>query len=520
MSVGISGFQWAFVDDSGFQWAFVGRQWTQWASIFSIITFHLYFRTQSPKEKSIKNQCYCGKSFRKTVDLSKHQRNHCQMLKDFRLTGLIKCNKCPKTFKSLIDLKQHQKEDSLSSPQCPNAITCGSCGNGFNTKDYQEHFFEGHCYNLEKPYRCLGCGISFKTAFSYFCHSEICTQKLKATEYGNDHLMFKRSCDKCGLQLNSIRGWRSHIRKCGRKPTEKHGFGWHHHQNCCCSNCASRLRRTNLKKHSKQFIQDSEWKANVRVNGENVEVDLGSKFPPFDDASQPIRKKITSKQRLNAKKRNRNRLKPKLNSLLMDPFEILCDIYEWLEFFLVDSEWFEWLIFHFPYFSLNTIYTGISLLRWLDSHRIHLLVNSEWIDLLIFHIPQLLFNIFCIGLYVIRSLISYSSSMDPFGILCDIYEWLVFFLVDSEWFEWLIFHFPYFSLNTIYIGISLLRWLDSYRIGLLVNSEWIDLLIFHIPQFLFNIFCIGLNVTRCLISSSKNQSGICYIKEFLFIFLL
>ena len=480
-----------------------------------MISYHLYFRTKSPNEKSAKEMCYCGKSFRKSVDLSDHQEMHCQTLKDFRKTGLIKCNKCPKTFESLIDLIQHRKEDSLSSPQCPNAITCGSCGNGFNSKEYQEHLLEGYCCNLDKPYRCLDCGISFRTVSSYFYHSEICTQKLKATEHGKDHQMFEKTCDNCKLKFNSTRGWVCHIRKCGKKPIQKNGYEWRHHEDCCCSKCVTQLRRTT---HSKQFGKDSEWKANVRINGENVEVDLGSKFSPFDDASQPIRKKITSRQRLNAKKRIRNKQKP--YSSLMDPFEILCDIYEWLEFFLVDSEWFEWLIFHFPYFSLNTIYTGISLLRWLDSHRIHLLVNSEWIDLLIFHIPQLLFNIFCIGLYVIRSLISYSSSMDPFGILCDIYEWLVFFLVDSEWFEWLIFHFPYFSLNTIYIGISLLRWLDSYRIGLLVNSEWIDLLIFHIPQFLFNIFCIGLNVTRCLISSSKNQSGICYIKEFLFIFLL
>ena len=420
-SVGVSkqqGRLWASVGNSGRHWAIVAISGQEWASVgntghqdeYNI--FHLYFRTQSPKEKSIKYQCYCGKSFRGSVDLSKHQRNYCQTLKDFRKTGLVKCNKCPQSFKSLIDLKQHQKEDSLSSPQCPNAITCGSCGNGFSTKNFQEHFFEGHCYNLEKPYRCLDCGISFRTASSYFCHSEICTQKLKTTEHGKDQQMFEKSCDNCGLQFNSIRGWLCHIRKCGKKPTEEHGFEWHHHRNCCCSNCSRRLRRTNLKNHSKLFNQDSEWKANVRVNGENVEVALGSKFPAYNDTSQPIKKRITSKQRLNAKKRDRN--KQKLNSSLMDPFEILCDIYEWLEFFLVDSEWFEWLIFHFPYFSLNSIYTGIYLLRWLDSHRIHLLVNSEWIDLLIFHIPQFLFKIIYIGLYVIRSLIS--STKKPSGI--------------------------------------------------------------------------------------------------------
>ena len=346
------------------------------------------------------------------MDLSDHQELHCQTLKDFRKTGLIKCNKCPKTFKYLIDLKTHQREDSLSSPQCPKAITCGSCGNGFDRKNYKEHVFEENCYNLEKPYRCIDCGISFRTASSYFYHSEICAQKVKATEHQKDHLMFEKCCDKCGLKFNSVRGWLCHIRKCRGKLTEKHGFEWHHHQNCCCSNCYSRSRRTNLKNHSMQFAQDSKWKANVRVNGKNVEVDLGSEMPLFHDVSQPIRKKMTSKHRKNEKRRNRKKATPYSSS--MDPFEILCDMYEWFEFFLVDSEWFEWLIFHFPYFSLNSIYTGIYLLRWLDSHRIHLLVNSEWIDLLIFHIPQFLFKIIYIGLYVIRSLIS--STKKPSGI--------------------------------------------------------------------------------------------------------
>ena len=160
----------------------------------------------------------------------------------------------------------------------------------------------------------------------------------------------------------------------------------------------------------------------MRVNGENVEVDLGSKLPLFDHASQPIKKKLSSKHRKNAKRRNRRKQKP--YSLPMDPFELLCDIYEWLEFFLVDCEWFEWLIFHFPYFTLNSIYSGIYFLRWFDSYyRIHLLVNSEWIDLLIFYMPQLIFNVIRIGLYLIRRLIS--STKKPSGTP-NIQEFLIY----------------------------------------------------------------------------------------------
>ena len=361
--------------------------------------------------KSTKSQCYCGKSFRSSHDLSNHQTLHCHTLEEFRKTGLVKCNKCPKTFKCLKDLELHQREDSLTSPQCPNAITCGTCGNGFNTIDYQDHVSNGNCCNLEKPYRCLKCGISFKVESSYSHHVQICSQKLETTEHGMDHQMFEKNCDKCGLKFNSIRGWLLHIRKCGKKPIQKHGFEWHHHQNCHCSNCSRRIRRRNLKSHSKQSTQYSKWKANVSVNGQNVEVDLGSEMTLFDDASQPIRKKTTSKHKKSAKRRSRN--KPKPYSSPMDPFEILCDIYEWLEFFLVDSEWFEWLIFHLPYFTLNSFYTGIYLLRWLDSHRIHLLVNSEWIDFLIFHIPHFLLNSIHIGINVIRRLM---NSTQPSGI--------------------------------------------------------------------------------------------------------
>ena len=50
-----------------------------------------------------------------------------------------------------------------------------------------------------------------------------------------------------------------------------------------------------MKNHSKPNTQYSEWKANVKINGENVDVDLGSKLPFLEDASQPIRNKRISK---------------------------------------------------------------------------------------------------------------------------------------------------------------------------------------------------------------------------------
>ena len=92
----------------------------------------------------------------------------------------------------------------------------------------------------------------------------------------------------------------------------------------------------------------------------------------------------------------------------LDPFEILCDIYEWLEHFLVDSELFEWLIFHSPYIFVNTIHTGICLLRLLESDRIHTYVLDifEW---LILHFPYLLLN-------TIQTRISRASIEKPLGI--------------------------------------------------------------------------------------------------------
>ena len=159
---------------------------------FHSYIFPFYFRRNGGKVKSTKSQCYCGKSFRSSHDLSNHQTLHCQTLKEFRKTGLVKCNKCPKTFKCLKDLELHQREDSLTSPQCPNAITCGTCGNGFNTIDYQDHVSNGNCCNLEKPYRCLKCGISFKVESSYSHHVQICSQKLETTEHGMDHQMFEK----------------------------------------------------------------------------------------------------------------------------------------------------------------------------------------------------------------------------------------------------------------------------------------------------------------------------------------
>ena len=396
--------------------------------------FLILFRLQNGKKNSMKCWCYCGKSFRKSEDLSNHQTLSCQTLKNFRKTGLVACRKCGKTLENLADLEKHQLNSSC-------AITCGTCGCGFDRIGYQEHVSSEHCCNLEKPYRCLDCGISFHVETSHSLHVEICSQKLKFTTDGTQPLGFEKVCEKCGLKFHSSKAWRCHIRKYGKKMVEQHGFKWRHHKNCRCSNCLSQSqKRRNMKKHSKPNIQYSEWKANVKVNGENVDVDLRSKLP-FLDASQPTRNKGMSKRTRSdwAKEQKEYKIicsKPSCcpfpsihynNSYFpgflfcmgyhtvkylqegpLDPFEILCDIYEWLEHFLVDSELFEWLNFHYPYIFVNTIHTGICLLRLLESDRIHkcVLDHIEW---LILHFPYFLLN-------TVRTRISRASTEKPLGI--------------------------------------------------------------------------------------------------------
>ena len=68
-----------------------------------------------------------------------------------------------------------------------------------------------------------------------------------------------------------------------------------------------KIQEENLTLKNEQLAQDSKWKANVRVNGKNVEVDLGSEMPLFHDVSQPIRKKMTSKHRKNEKRQHSHR---------------------------------------------------------------------------------------------------------------------------------------------------------------------------------------------------------------------
>lgn len=401
-------------------------------------TFLILCRPQNGKKNSIKCWCYCGKSFRKTEYLSFHQKLKCETLKKFRKTGLVTCNKCGKTFKNLADLEKHQLNSSC-------AITCGSCGGGFDRIGYQEHVSSEHCFNLEKPYRCLDCGISYKVESSHSLHVEICSQKLKFTTDGNQPLGFEKVCEKCGLKFNSSKAWFCHIRECGKKKVEKHGFKWHHHKNCSCSKCSSQShKRKSIKTHSKPNIQYSEWKANVKINGGNVDVDLGSKLPFLEDASEPTTKKRMYKKTRSNWPKERKEYKiicnqpsccpfpsihynnsyfpgfffcmgyhtvKYLQEAPLDPFEILCDIYEWLEHFLVDSEMFEWLIFHFPYIFANTIHTAICLLRMLESDRIHkhVLDHFEW---WVLHFPYLL-------LYTILTRISRASTEKSLGI----YNW-------------------------------------------------------------------------------------------------
>ena len=151
--------------------------------------FLILFRLQNGKKNSMKCWCYCGKSFRKSEDLSNHQTLYCQTLKNFRKTGLVACRKCGKTLENLADLEKHQLNSSC-------AMTCGSCGGGFDRIGYQEHVSSEHCCNLEKPYRCLDCGISFNVGSSHSLHVEICSKKLKFTTNGNQQLGFEKVCEK------------------------------------------------------------------------------------------------------------------------------------------------------------------------------------------------------------------------------------------------------------------------------------------------------------------------------------
>ncbi|XP_074841636.1 uncharacterized protein LOC142008355 [Carettochelys insculpta] len=170
---------------------------------------------QSPRAPKGPHSCaQCGKSFRRSRDLRKHQRSHTaarpfpclQCGSSFRLKQILvshqkvhqgvkpfQCPDCGRSFSQKHHLVSHQRTHTGERP-----FPCRQCGHSFT----QKHHLLSHqrIHTGERPFACAWCGKCFKDKKTLVIHERIHTGERPYR------------CSQCGKTCSQKQHLKSHQR--------------------------------------------------------------------------------------------------------------------------------------------------------------------------------------------------------------------------------------------------------------------------------------------------------------------